>query len=359
MERNGDMCRISVVVPCFNVEKYVGELIESLINQSFRDIEVILIDDGSPDNTGHICDVFAERDARLHVIHKPNGGVSAARNDGLKIARGDYVIFVDSDDYLPLDALEALYSKATETDSDIVIGDIVQVFPDQEKQARFYAQEFTVEDEESIQELIKTVFYRTYCPWPNNGQVGFGYGGPCNKLVRRQMLIDHDIHFDLRVKGIYDDIIYSAYILAIAGKVSYIHHNVYNYRILETSITSTYKKNTLEINDAIFHAWEDFLEKYNKEGIYTSAYYANVLRRFDESLAKYFFCDSNPNSLSQRIAELKKIMHKEPYNSIPRYVEEEKLEKRHRKECKLLKVGSAYLVCLFINALSLYRKLRE
>ena len=353
------MSKVSIIVPCYKVEEYIGELIESLIRQTMRDIEVILVDDGSPDRTGAICDEYAAKDSRLHVIHKPNGGVSAARNDGLRVATGEYVLFSDSDDYLPEDAIELLYEKAMADDSDIVIGDINQVFPKEEKMGRFYAEAFSVSDRSQLRELVKTVFYKTYCPWPYEGHAAFGYGGPCNKLVRRKMLVDNHIEFDLRVKGIYDDIIYSAYILSVAKTVSYIPRNVYNYRILDTSITRTYKKNTLEINTAIFEAWGDFLKKYNKDGAYTAPYYANVLRRFDESLSNYFFNSQTPDPLGKRLKELQAIMDSEPYRSIAANVEASKLEKRHFQEYKLLKMGSARLVWLFYTTLGLYRKLRR
>lgn len=353
------MSKVSVIVPCYKVEAYIRELIESLQRQTMRDIEVILVDDGSPDKTGTICDEYAAKDSRLHVIHKPNGGVSAARNDGLRAATGDYVIFSDSDDYLPEDAIELLYNKAMADDSDIVVGDINQVFPKKEKMGRFYAEEFTVRNGKQLRELVKAVFYKTYCPWPFEGRAAFGYGGPCNKLVRRKMLIDNHIEFDLRVKGVYDDIIYSAYILSVAKTVSYIPRNVYNYRILETSITRTFKKNTLEINAAIFEAWGDFLKKYNQDGAYTAPYYANVLRRFDESLSKFFFSPKNPDPLGKRIKELQAIMDSEPYRSIVTNVEANKLEKRHLQEYKLLKLGSARMVWLFYTTLGLYRRLRS
>ena len=351
------MSKVSIVVPCYKVEEYIRELIESLINQTLSDIEVILVDDGSPDQSGAICDEYASKDSRLRVIHKQNGGVGAARNDGLKAATSDYVIFVDSDDYLPENAIEILYQKARTTDADIVIGDINQVSSDGSKIGRFYAEPFTVTEPAQIRELVRTVFYKNYCPWPYNGKAAFGYGGPCNKLVRKKMLVDNHIEFDLRVKGIYDDIIYSAYILSVAKKISYIPEIVYNYRLLETSITSTYKANTLEINTAIFEAWNDFLSKYNQDGVYTAAFYANVLRRFDESLNKYFFSPKNPNPLSVRLKELQLLMNSEPYKSIPSYVEQAKLEKRHRIECKLLKLGSARAFWFYFNLKGKYRKI--
>lgn len=95
------MVKFSVVVPVYNVEKYIGFCIESLQKQTLKEIEIILVDDGSPDKSGEICDLYAAKDARIIVIHKKNGGVSAARNDGMDIAKGEYIIFCDSDDWLP------------------------------------------------------------------------------------------------------------------------------------------------------------------------------------------------------------------------------------------------------------------
>ena len=186
----------------------------------------------------------------------------------------------------------------------------------------------------------------------------FGYGGPWNKLVRREMLTDNGIKFDARTKGIFDDIIYSAYILAVADKVAYVPRNVYNYRILESSITHTFKANVLEINDAIFTVWGEFLDKYNKDGTFTAAYYANVLRRFDDSIQRYFFNPKNPKSKSERLQELQTVVDSAPYKDIPKYVEIGKLERRHLEECKLLKKGSAKGVQCFYSLMGVWRRLK-
>ena len=92
------MAKVSVIVPCYKVEDLLPEMVESLLAQTLRDIQIILVDDGSPDRTGQVCDEFAARDSRVEVIHKTNAGVGAARNDGLEIATGEWVIFCDSDD---------------------------------------------------------------------------------------------------------------------------------------------------------------------------------------------------------------------------------------------------------------------
>ena len=102
---------ISVIVPIYKVQDYLKECIESIINQTYSDIEVILVDDGSPDRCPQMCDEWAKRDSRIRVVHKKNGGLSSARNAGLDVAKGEYISFVDSDDFICKDALENLYNR--------------------------------------------------------------------------------------------------------------------------------------------------------------------------------------------------------------------------------------------------------
>ena len=112
---------ISVIVPVYKVEKYLQRCIESIINQTYKNLEIILIDDGSPDNCGIICDEYAKKDNRIKVIHKENGGLSDARNAGLDIATGEYIAFIDSDDYIALNMFETLHSLMIKDNSDIAL----------------------------------------------------------------------------------------------------------------------------------------------------------------------------------------------------------------------------------------------
>ena len=111
---------ISIIVPVYKVEKYLEKCLNSIINQTYKNIEIILIDDGSPDNCGKICDEYAKKDNRIIVIHKKNGGLSDARNKGLKKATGDYIMYVDSDDYIKKDSCEELIKVVKKTSADII-----------------------------------------------------------------------------------------------------------------------------------------------------------------------------------------------------------------------------------------------
>lgn len=117
---NKGICRISVVVPVYKVEKYIRECVESILNQTYRNLEIILVDDGSPDKCGQICDEYKKLDSRVKVIHKENGGLSDARNFGLDVVTGEYVSFIDSDDYISPIFYEVLMSVFQESKVDIV-----------------------------------------------------------------------------------------------------------------------------------------------------------------------------------------------------------------------------------------------
>ena len=114
--------KISIIVPVYNVEKYIRRCLDSIAAQTFTDWECICVDDGTPDASGKICNEYAQKDSRFVVIHKENGGVSSARNAGLNVAKGEYVTFCDSDDWVEKEMLEVLYNTALETDADVVMG---------------------------------------------------------------------------------------------------------------------------------------------------------------------------------------------------------------------------------------------
>lgn len=110
---------ISVIVPVYNVEKYLNECIDSLLNQSYHNLEIILVDDGSTDSSPAICDDYANKDKRVKALHMKNGGQATARNSGIDICTGEYIFFIDSDDYIEKDTIQFLYNKLTENNADI------------------------------------------------------------------------------------------------------------------------------------------------------------------------------------------------------------------------------------------------
>lgn len=167
--------KISVIIPVYNVEKYLGRCLDSVINQSFRDFELILINDGSKDDSLSICNDYSAADSRITVIDQPNQGSSIARNTGLDVAKGDYIIHIDSDDWLELNMLERLYETAVKTDADIVACNICQ--DDGNGNCKNSMFDYSIEKEENLY-YIKNI---TVAVW--------------NKLVRRGLYYENDIKF--------------------------------------------------------------------------------------------------------------------------------------------------------------------
>ncbi|MBS5190335.1 MAG: glycosyltransferase family 2 protein [Lachnospiraceae bacterium] len=121
---------VSVIVPIYNVEKYLGQCIDSLVNQTYRELEIILVDDGSKDNSGSICDIYAKEDFRVKVIHKSNGGLSSSREAGINVASGDYVMIIDGDDWINTDTIqECMDCIVKEADLQCVLFSYVKEYP--------------------------------------------------------------------------------------------------------------------------------------------------------------------------------------------------------------------------------------
>ena len=121
---------ISVIVPVYNVKNYLKKCVDSILSQTYSVLQVILVDDGSTDGSGELCDLLAKSDKRIQVVHKSNGGLSDARNAGIEIAEGKYFSFIDSDDYIEPDMVESLYKLAKSTDCQITISNMKRFFSD-------------------------------------------------------------------------------------------------------------------------------------------------------------------------------------------------------------------------------------
>lgn len=138
---------VSIIVPIYKVEQYLEKCIENLINQTYKNVEIILVDDGSPDNCPLICDEFAQKDSRIVVLHKTNGGLSDARNAGLKIAKGEWIVFIDSDDFVHLQMIEILMDTATKYEADLAWCSI------KETDENGYADNIKIEGDEQLEVL--------------------------------------------------------------------------------------------------------------------------------------------------------------------------------------------------------------
>ncbi len=155
---------ISVIVPVYKVEKYLPACVESILAQTHKDLEIILVDDGSPDGCGAMCDEYARKDSRVRVIHKENGGLSDARNAGLAVCRGDYIGFVDSDDYIAPDMYETLAAFAEKEDLDVAMCGVTDLWPDHEEGTPYFSPVVLTDTDAIIKEIVLNPHHGTAVP---------------------------------------------------------------------------------------------------------------------------------------------------------------------------------------------------
>lgn len=149
------MSKISVIVPVYNVEKYLRKCVDSIITQTFEDLEIILVDDGSKDSSGKICDEYAAKDERIIVIHKENGGLSSARNAGIEKAQSSYLGFVDSDDYIAENMYEKLYNMTISNDADLVMCDLYHCYEGKTPEKNSCIEKYVLNTEEAIKTVLE------------------------------------------------------------------------------------------------------------------------------------------------------------------------------------------------------------
>ncbi len=235
------MPAVSIIVPVYKVEKYLRRCVDSLVRQTLQDIEIILVDDGSPDGCAALCDQLAAEDKRIRVVHKENGGLSSARNAGLYIAAGKYVGFVDSDDDVELDMYEKMLRKAEQYEADFVMCDYCRMLPDGETFPITKSLNAGLYEKQEIHNVIfpqlimsETVDY-----------------GPLlsvwHCLYRREFLSWHKIFFAEDVKWSEDNL-FSAYVGYNAQRFYYMKGEVlYHYYQNANSITTSYRAGAWEV----------------------------------------------------------------------------------------------------------------
>ena len=221
--------KITVIVPVYNVEHYLDKCLDSLINQTYKNLEIIVINDGSTDNSGIICQEYAQKDNRIIYIEKENGGLSDARNVGLDKMTGSYVTFVDSDDWVELDYVEVLYNKIIEYEVDISVGNYYSYNEDEKL---FYFHMSADSYYEKVYDNV-SIFENLY---ESKEMKNFALISACGKLYKAK-LFDY-LRFDKGKLG--EDGYFNQKIYLLVGKIVYINQGLYAYRQRNGSITKTW-----------------------------------------------------------------------------------------------------------------------
>ena len=291
---------VSVIVPVYNVERYLKNCIESILMQSFKDFELILVDDGSPDHCGEICDEYVQMDSRVRVIHQLNQGLSAARNNAIDVAKGDYLTFVDSDDFILPHYLEVLVKLSQENNADISVCNMVRCLSTDSLSD--IKEHLSNEKSEIFQDNKMEVFFCTQKITTT----------ACGKLYRRYLY--ESVKYPV---GWYNEDIFTTYkTIHYANKVVYLDYYGYVYRINENSIVNeSYsprkwhaieacleRKKFIELNypkqkkyacRAIVHYCNHILISMARSEVYDKNALNHLQQLYREYLWYYLFCKSS------------------------------------------------------------------
>lgn len=285
---------ISVIVPIYNIEKYIDRCVESVVNQTYKNLEIILVDDGSTDNSSSVCDDWAKRDSRIKVIHKKNGGLSDARNFGLDNAKGDYIAFVDGDDFIDINMYDSMLNYLKKYNCDICICGINKIENGREFITRPYMysnNEFTIlNNENALVELL-------------NDRLDVS---SCNKLYKKEII--NDLRFPYGITN--EDFALMYKFFYRSNQIIIINENYYKYIQRQGSITTT-KFNERQF-DKYYNCIQmmDFIEE-NIPNLINEAKYYLWYHTF--CLLKQLYLENLIISYSKYAKELKTTLKKDSF----------------------------------------------
>lgn len=273
--------KVSVIMPVYKVEKYVGKAIESILSQTLKEFEFLIVDDGTPDKSGDICDQYAASDKRIHVIHKENGGAPSARNAAIDMAKGEYLYFMDSDDWAESTMLEEMYDLAKSSNAQLVVAGfyIDTYYTDTEyRQDNFVAEDALYLEQRTFRENAHKLFDRNllYTPW--------------NKLFETKYIKGNNLKFP---QTFWDDFPFNISIVRNIERVSVTSKQYYHFiRKRAESETAAYRPNMYEKREEE-HSW--MIGLYKEWNVHNSESKEVIARRYIERFIGCVENLTNPN----------------------------------------------------------------
>lgn len=313
--------KISVIMPVYKVEEYVGKAIESIQAQTLKEWEFLIIDDGTPDKSGEICDAYAAKDERIHVIHKENGGAPSARNVAIDIAKGEYMYFMDSDDWAEPTMLEDMYNLAKRDNAQLVVAGfyIDTYYTDTEyRQDDFVVADAVYSNKEAFRKRAYELFDKNllYTPW--------------NKLYEANYILENNLRFPTTL---WDDFPFNVSVVRNVERVTVTSKQYYHFiRKRAESETAAYRPNMYEKREEE-HGW--MIDLYKEWNVHNAESREMIARRYVERLIGCVENVTNPKCTLS-------------YNEKRKHVKE-MLNKQHAVQClKLAKPRSSYMKILLI-----------
>lgn len=283
--------KISIIIPIYNVEKYLGKCIESALNQTYRNLEIILVNDGSKDNGLDVCKKYEAMDNRIVLIDKPNAGVWLARYDGIKKSTGSYIAFMDADDYIENDYIEKLYFKAKEDDYDIVVCGFKRI---DDETGKIFSTEMNsfgnlvIEKDKNFEEVISV----NTSLW--------------NKLYKKELFNNlPDLHTKPKIL---EDMMFLILIYQYANKIAFVNDLLYNYIVREKSAISTIKQSDIDVTQKAMLEIKNIYMSNNPSKELINVFSSMVFLHFGISLTFRLSYDKNVD-LKKELYDIKEFIN--------------------------------------------------
>lgn len=251
---------VSIIVPVYNVRQYLCQCVRSLIEQTYEKIEIILVDDGSTDGSGEICDDFAEQDNRIKVIHKSNGGLSSSRETGINAASGDYIMIVDGDDWIELNTIESCINIIDDNISvDCVLFSYVKEFQGSSVPMHVMDKDIVLTSSEAEDKVYRRLFGLSAEEMEHPERMD-NIVSCCMKLYKADVA-RKGRYFDNRLVGSSEDTLFNMYALYKCGTIVYVDECFYHYRKLNTSLTNAYRAELDKKWSVLFRTMESIIDE--------------------------------------------------------------------------------------------------
>lgn len=307
-----EVVKISIIVPIYKIkEDYLRKCINSLLKQTFNDIEILLVDDGSPDQSGIICDGYSKEDCRIKVFHQKNKGVSEARNVGIANAIGKYLMFVDPDDWIELDCCERLFNEMENRNLELIL---FQRCEESEYSGKI--EYFKGVDSCNINKTeLRTLQRNIIGQMPNKYNIMAG--ASCGKIIKRELIYRCNLLFPRKLRKEQDDI-FSLYLYENINESYYLDYIGYHYRIHNDSINHRYNPDMLQIRKDIFNEIEKFITMYHVEDKnYERSLGTHCIKTFSVLEVTYFFHEESHLKKKEIISICKEYLND---NRIKKYI---------------------------------------
>lgn len=306
--------KVSVIVPIYNVEKYLRRCLESLVNQTLTDIEIILVDDESPDNSKDIYKEYLAKDNRIKLVQKKNGGLGFARNSGLEIATGEFIAYIDSDDYVDVNMFKKLYDTSKNNNLDTVYCGYNNLDDELKVHSFSEVDDLTIfsSKDEVNGVLLDMIACKPSSPLERKYRMSVWHA-----IYSRDLIENNRIRFCSERQFISEDIIYHIDYLSKANRIAFIPDSFYYYCYNEDSLTKTFREDRFE-KSVILH--QELLRRFKVEG-YKESVYKNRVDRFLIGYARYTIVRLSKAAISYsaKLKILKRICNDDVWNSMKDY----------------------------------------